>query len=129
MPSLNNQFMDRYTNVDVYYNLHHKVWSIKCRKTGRVVAHANVVISDDPVQFVVRKSGRARAIREGRKNVHAFVRVSNVVYAPDMYAPDRVSYTPSYAPTFYNVKTRAPVYSAPSVAMIAPHNAPPQVRI
>lgn len=59
--------------VEVYFNLHKKVWSVRNRKTRKVILHlANVNLSN--VQFIVSESGRQRVLREQRKNVHAFAR-------------------------------------------------------
>ena len=55
----------------VYWNLHKKCWSVQERKSGLVVEHGQYVVMHD-VSFVVRKGGRERVLREGRKNVHAF---------------------------------------------------------
>lgn len=60
-------------DVEVYFNLHKKLFSVRSRKTGRVIAHVDKVSLCDP-KFVVRKSGRDRVRREGKKNVHAFVK-------------------------------------------------------
>tara|TARA_R100001460_G_scaffold58465_2_gene98276 strand:+ start:184 stop:570 length:387 start_codon:yes stop_codon:yes gene_type:complete len=57
--------------VEVYYNLHKKVFSV--RHKGKVIAHRRAVVIENP-EFVVRQKGRERVLREGRKNVHAFVR-------------------------------------------------------
>ena len=57
--------------VDIYWNLHRHKWSI--RHKGKVVGHADNVVCAD-CKFVVGRAGRARVLREGRKNVHAFVR-------------------------------------------------------
>lgn len=55
----------------VYWNLHKKCWSVQDRKSGRVVEHGLYIVMHD-VSFVVRKGGRERVLREGKKNVHAF---------------------------------------------------------
>lgn len=52
-----------------YYNLHKERWSQMIR--GLVVSHLDAVKLRD-VEFRVRPGGRARVLREGRKNVHAF---------------------------------------------------------
>lgn len=57
--------------VEVYRNLHKKCWSV--RNKGRIVAHVDKIVLKD-CQFVVQPAGNARARREQRKNVHAFVR-------------------------------------------------------
>ena len=59
--------------VEVYFNLHKKLFSVRDCKTGRVVAHTCNIWVEDPV-FVVRKAGREKVLREKKKNVHAFVR-------------------------------------------------------
>jgi len=59
--------------VEVYFNLHKRVFSVRSCKTGRVVHHTKNVHIRDP-QFVVREGGRQRVLRERKKNVHAFVR-------------------------------------------------------
>jgi len=59
--------------VEVYFNLHKKLFSVRDCKTGRVVHHTQRIWIEDP-EFVVRKAGRERVLREKKKNVHAFVR-------------------------------------------------------
>ena len=59
--------------VDVYFNLHKKVWSVRCVKTRKVVLHTTELTLSD-VTFKVSQAGRERVIREKRKNVHAVVR-------------------------------------------------------
>ena len=60
-------------NVDVYFNLHKHCWSVKDRKTGLVVAHREEVLIRNATG-VVQPAGRDRVRKEGRKNVHAFIR-------------------------------------------------------
>jgi hypothetical protein len=59
--------------VEVYFNLHKKLFSVRDCKTGKVFAHSKYVTIRDP-KFVVRQSGRKRVLQERKKNVHAFVR-------------------------------------------------------
>lgn len=54
----------------VYYNFHKRLFSIM--RNGKVVGHAPEVMLES-VEFRVRPGGRARALHEGRKSVHAFV--------------------------------------------------------
>ena len=56
--------------AQVYYNLHHKTFSIQ--QSGRVKAHADGVVLDN-ARFLVGKKGQAKVRAEGRKNVHAKV--------------------------------------------------------
>lgn len=59
--------------VDAYRNLRAGGYSLRDRKTGRVVAIVDAVTLRD-VKFVVQPAGRARVLATGRKQVHAFVR-------------------------------------------------------
>ena len=104
--------------VEVYFNLHKYTWSVRQCSTGRVILHTDKVHIRDP-KFVVRKSGRERVLREGKKNVHAFVR-GEISYCPDFdpeYHPDYLDYTlVSYNPykfdTFVDVYDTTPVRTA-----------------
>lgn len=59
-------------HVEVYRNLHNGKMSVRDCKTHRVIAHVdNITLAG--VGFRVSKAGRERVLREGRKNVHAFV--------------------------------------------------------
>lgn len=55
--------------VYVYRNLHKNCWSVL--RGGKLHAHRHRLNLRD-VQFRVRPAGQKRAVREGRKNVHAF---------------------------------------------------------
>lgn len=59
-------------SVYVYFNLHKKLWSVKSRKTGRVMFHCRAAFLKD-VKFKVSQAGRKRVLKEKRKNVHAGV--------------------------------------------------------
>jgi hypothetical protein len=100
--------------VEVYFNLHKYLWSVRQCSTGRVILHTDKVHIRDP-KFVVRKAGRERVLREGKKNVHAFVR-GDITYFDD-FDPDYLDYTlVSYNPykfdTFVNVCDTSPVRTA-----------------
>lgn len=61
--------------VEVYRNLRWKgvtLYSVRNKQTGKVEGHGEDILLRD-VTFNVRKGGRARVLREKRKNVHAFV--------------------------------------------------------
>jgi hypothetical protein len=61
--------------VRIYRNLHAQAWSVLAMEgphAGRVVAHADSATLD-VARFIVSKAGRARVLREKRKNVHAYV--------------------------------------------------------
>ena len=58
--------------VFVYKNLHEDCWSVKDRKTGHVIAHADRVELSE-VELKVSQAGRRKVLEEQRKNVHAGV--------------------------------------------------------
>jgi hypothetical protein len=66
--------------VEIYRNLHNGCMSI--RRDGKVVKHLqkwqSLFLED--VKFAVQPAGREKVRREGKKNVHAFVR--GTVIAP-----------------------------------------------
>lgn len=57
--------------IEVYRNLHKDCWSV--RQDGIVRFHCNTIYLKD-CAFVVQPAGRAKVLREKKKNVHAFVR-------------------------------------------------------
>ena len=59
--------------VEVYFNLHRKLWSVVDLSTGLVVEHVHEIAIANPV-FTVQPAGRRKVIQQQRKNVHAFVR-------------------------------------------------------
>jgi hypothetical protein len=89
--------------VRFHRNLHHSNWSVVAlsgEHKGKVVAHADEV-SVWGARFVVHEAGRQRVIREGRKNVHAYIEGTLSNYIPHqglvrlreevMYNPYRLS--------------------------------------
>tara|TARA_R110002153_G_scaffold214328_2_gene366913 strand:+ start:3571 stop:3939 length:369 start_codon:yes stop_codon:yes gene_type:complete len=97
--------------VEVYFNLHKKLFSVRDCKTGRVVKHTNDVTILE-AKFVVRKAGRERVLRERKKNVHAFVRGMMVPYNCVFFAPDKtteVTYNPYKYSSFVNKHTEEAV--------------------
>ena len=107
------------THIDVYYNLHHDILSL--RDHGLVEAHAPAAFLSN-VEFVVNQAGRERVVSEGRKNVHAFVRGD--VRAIPPYAelahlkPVAVTYNPYKFTSFVERATLAPIFGAKYVAVI-----------
>ena len=100
--------------VEVYFNLHKHTWSVRSAKTGRVILHTDKVHINKPT-FVVRKSGRDRVLREGKKNVHAFVRGDITVFDdfnPDYLDYSLVMYNPYKFDTFVDVCDTRPVRTA-----------------
>jgi len=107
--------------VEVYFNLHKRVFSVRSCKTGRVIHHTKDIQIYDP-QFVVREGGRQRVLRERKKNVHAFVRgyVTHEDFIFDLSfeqwstsdKKDTIGYNPYKYDSFVNVTDEEPVYKA-----------------
>ena len=62
--------IDKSRRVSVYFNLHKKIWSV--RQSGSSVEHHTEVCLKD-VRYLVQPAGRAKVLKEKRKNVHAFL--------------------------------------------------------
>ena len=108
--------------IEVYRNLHKNCFSV--RHKGKVVGY----LYDDEqlaltnVKFVVQPAGRAKVLRENKKNVHAFVRgeyvgfennlTNNLYFGEfedlDFYA---VSYNPYKSDKFVVKETGKPIES------------------
>ena len=92
-------------SVDIYFNLHKKVFSV--RHKGKVIGHATALTVMNP-KFVVQPAGRAKVLRDKVKNVHAFVRTwwwtvetdLNYKFCEQFLFSERVKYNPYMADTF-----------------------------
>lgn len=104
--------------VEVYRNLHKNCYSVRALEgpdKGRVIQHKRRVPLFNP-RFVVQPAGRAKVLRDKRKNVHAFVRGDLgtnvdlwdlVTVKPEL---ERVSYNPYKAGDFVDTQGY-PVYT------------------
>ena len=74
MSKLRNGKLNHGDRIEVYRNLHNDTFSI--RRNGKVVKHLanwqSIFLKD--VKFAVQPAGREKVRREGKKNVHAFIR-------------------------------------------------------
>tara|TARA_A100001391_G_scaffold205404_2_gene205794 strand:- start:2580 stop:2957 length:378 start_codon:yes stop_codon:yes gene_type:complete len=100
--------------VDVYWNIRKKCFSI--RHKGKVIAHRQYVQLRD-IKWVVQPGGRARVLRDRRKNVHAFARgtlVNALTSMPDPLNHDykRIIYDPYTYDSFVTLGTKTPVYKS-----------------
>lgn len=96
--------------VEVYYNLHRHCFSLRCKRSGLVVAHAPAVTLQG-VALRVSQAGRARVLREGRKNVHALIEGTyTAADAPQGMRP--LYYNPYKVSTFTDRATGASVAAA-----------------
>lgn len=106
--------------VKVYRNLHKEgvTFSVRDAKTGLVLGHTQSILLSN-VTFEVNAAGRAKVLRDKKKNVHAFVTGN---YTGPFYAGDReffsddtrtlVTYNPYKAPTFVRKDNGEPVFTA-----------------
>lgn len=100
------------TEVQAYFNLRRKEFSVQRRngKGGWVVWFYAPELNLKDVSFRVSEASRQRVIREGRKNVHAYVRGTLVKDIPE--TPTAATYNPYKYGSFVEKDTEAPVYSA-----------------
>jgi len=112
--------------VEVYWNLHKHLFSVRALEgsnKGRVISHSHGISLTD-VKFAVQPAGRERVRREGKKNVHAFVRgrIANSGFEDRPYYPvyfndEKITYNPYIYDTFVNAKTKEPIFKAGCVEM------------
>jgi len=105
--------------VEVYFNLHKHLFSVRSARSGRVILHTDKVHIDNP-EFVVRQGGRQRVLKERKKNVHAFVRGDATYFSPvlltdvdkDCPTLDNVMYNPYKYDSFVKLIDETPVRKA-----------------
>ena len=98
--------------VKVYYNLHKHCFSVQHK--GIVIAHRDIVYIKNAT-FNVREAGRQKVLREGRKNVHAYV-VGEWVDACEVTG-ETVTYDPYKYSTFVRKLYGVPIYNASLVRL------------
>ena len=98
--------------VEVYFNLHKHLFSVRSARSGRVILHTDKVHIRNP-EFVVRQGGRQRVLKERKKNVHAFVR-GDATYFSDKDCPtlDTIGYNPFKYDSFVKMPDETPVHQA-----------------
>lgn len=107
--------------VQSYRNLNirdHVAYSVRDKKTGRVVAHEPVVVLSDAL-LRVQQGGRARVLRDKRKSVHAFV--EGCLEKPTKRAKElkRIRYNPYLFRTFVTADALTPITEADLVVLDA----------
>ena len=111
--------------VRMYWNLHKGIWSVQDCKTGRVTNDVTALTLAD-AKFVVRPAGRARVLREGKKNVHAFAVGYIDTDRDDTFDGRPVTYNPYKNDTFVFKDTGKPVTDADAISLFI-HDGKPQV--
>lgn len=106
--------------VDVYKNLHlENGYSIRCSKTGLVLAHCSTVLIKN-ASFHVSESGRQKTVKEKRKRVHAYVR-GELAAINTLFPKDFVIYNPYLTEFFLDSETRDPIHEADEVFFMGRH--------
>lgn len=90
--------------VEVYKNLHKNCWSVRDKKSKKVILHAVDLYLTDCV-FKVSSQGRARVLRDKAKNVHAWV--EGTLHKPTSFTEPRleITYNPYIHSSFVVVNT------------------------
>lgn len=109
--------------VFVYFNLHRKLWSVKALEgpdKGRVIAHSDAVTLRN-AYGKVSAAGRARVLREGRKNVHAgIVGELEALHAVELpFYAMQVTYNPRKYESFVWVSDETPFTETVPTAVLA----------
>lgn len=114
--------------VEAYYNLHQHCLSY--RSHGGRIQHADLIALRN-VRFAVQPAGRERVRREGRKNVHAYLRgVLTHVEPRDTPLPltaadlmragaQRITYNPYRHDTFVYADSDTPIHAADTVIALS----------
>ena len=115
--------------VEIYRNLHNGTFSV--RRDGKVVRHIEnfEILRLTDAKFAVQPAGRAKVIREKKKNVHAFIRgtvdtIGGYLGQAPPHEIFEVSYNPYKSDNFQkdlaslnNLQRFIPIYTAPRVAI------------
>ena len=117
--------------VEIYRNLHKGCFSV--RQKGRVVGYLydNEEFHLKDCKFAVQPAGRAKVLKENRKNVHAFVRgtyrgnihIGMPIENPNEneYYTQLVTYNPYKADSFvtqHHAKNPLPIHRASRVGFV-----------
>lgn len=109
--------IDPKKRVQVYFNLHKRVWSV--RQSGLVVEHTNDIVLRS-VRFLVGKTGRENVRKQKKKNVHAYASGYICQIGDLPIIPERinvVTYNPYKHETFVYVDNGKPCLTADFVDM------------
>ena len=89
----------------IYRNLHKDCWSVqaynKDKKGWRLYAHEDSIRGYN-AKFLVNEKGRQKVIKEKRKNVHAFVHVSDYIQSDKSFSRGMAVSTDKYRAAYYN---------------------------
>ena len=96
--------------VEVYYNLHKHVFSIRDKKTKLVLAHTERVHLKN-VTFKVSQKGREKTVETKQKRVHAFVvgEFMGTEHIVETNPLKNAYYNPYRTETFIDTDTKKPL--------------------
>ena len=111
--------LDHGMKVRIYFNLHKHKWSIQTYRKGkgwRIAGHTDRAAVTN-AEFKVYEHGRQKTIRDGQKNVHAYVigNFNNEIVIFPIDEMKRVSYNPYKGGSF--IKGTEPIYKADLVLL------------
>ena len=115
--------------VQVYFNITKKVFSVKDKKTGLVIAHVNHIYLEDVI-FKVSEKGRQRVLDKKVKNVHAYV--EGTVYLQNLNTleyKETITYNPYKYDSFIYVGTEKKIEKCKNVAMYINNKIPMTYKI
>ena len=120
---LKSDNLEQGQNVFVYRNLRTGTWSVKDKKTNKVIRHTDTVFLRD-VDFKVSKKGNERVREKKSKNVHAGVQGfvddigAHLMLIHSLEDFTEVTYDPHKHKTFVIKKTEQPIYEAQVALMV-----------
>ncbi|ADC52273.1 hypothetical protein BpOF4_21389 (plasmid) [Alkalihalophilus pseudofirmus OF4] len=104
--------------VDVYFNIHHEGYSIRCSRTKKVLARCNSVRLKDG-EFRVSEKGRQKVLASRRKAVHAYIKGTFIAADETMLdnpqMTQSVYYNPYKTELFTDVRSGKPMKRAEEV--------------
>ena len=110
--------------VKVYFNLHKKLFSVVAMEgddKGRVIAHVNQIELAQCV-FRVQQAGRKRVLREGKKNVHAYIAGHTCNLKDSTKMDGEATYNPYKYSTFVDREDGSPVGYRPYCKLVVENN-------
>lgn len=93
--------------LEVYKNLHKKKLSV--RSNGKIIFYTDRILLQD-VEFRVQPAGREKVRLTKRKNVHAYIRGTEI--SVNYNCMTEVYYNPYKVDTFVYKDTGQPIYTA-----------------
>ncbi|MBE1444850.1 hypothetical protein [Paenibacillus sp. OAS669] len=107
----------------VAYHFYKKCFSVRDAQTKRIIGYLDFLVLKN-AQFIVSQAGRARVLRENRKNVHAYIRgdfdsgLQNHLLKIDVKQLKQAYYNPYKTDSFVNKESFQPILSSNMVFCI-----------